>query len=126
MSALTTQVQGLGCRIASLQGLRDWIRWLYWQDVLNPVAQLRCSTPLLNPVLNPVAQLVLNGLSDASSAALPSSSSEGTSASVGFRWPLVASVVALDAFLMYPSTYPRCHIAACMYPECRSRMYALH
>jgi hypothetical protein len=36
MSALTTQVQGLGCRIASLQGLRDWIRWLYWQDVLNP------------------------------------------------------------------------------------------
>ena len=35
-SALTTQVQGLGCRIASLQGLRDWIRWLYWQDVLNP------------------------------------------------------------------------------------------
>ena len=36
MSALTTQVQGLGCRIASLQGLRDWIRWPYWQDVLNP------------------------------------------------------------------------------------------
>ena len=36
MSALTTLVQGLGCRIASLQGLRDWIRWLYWQDVLNP------------------------------------------------------------------------------------------
>jgi hypothetical protein len=74
MSALTTQVQGLGCRIASLQGLRDWIRWLYWQDVLNPGVE--CG----------VAFLLERG-------------------HVGICWLPMASgcVVALDAFLMYPS-----------------------
>ena len=70
-SALTSQVQGLGCRIASLQGLRDWIRWLYWQDVLNPGVE--CG----------VAFLLERGHVGIAEI--------GVYAPDGFRWPLMAS-----------------------------------
>ena len=57
--------------------MRDWIRWPYWQDVLNPGVE--CGVAFLLERRH------------AGICWLP----------MVFRWPLVASVVTLDAFLMY-------------------------